>query len=282
MTFTRLIAVAAMLACCGLSFADAPTRFRWQKGDTHRYKVEQVTQTSSTMRVDDTDNFKTLQVTTRFEAVKSWSVVDVDANGVATLQMSLTQLKVETKKPDGETSVFDSTKADPASVEGKEMMQYVNQPITTIRMDARGQLVEVKESKFGAPSRLEADLPFKLVLPEVALAQGATWARNYAIKMDPPQGTGESYDATQQYTVKQLSGTSVVVGMTTKLKNSALTAGELIPLCPLQPEGEITFASDSGRFEKARLKATHEIPNHLGVGTKYTYQMVYQEDRLEN
>ena len=46
-----------------------------------------------------------------------------------------------------------------------EMGKYIGPPLTVVRIDARGQLVEVTESKFGPASRLQSDLPFKLVLP---------------------------------------------------------------------------------------------------------------------
>ena len=281
---TRIIATAIVLILSAVtSRADtsSPARFRWQKGDVQSYQVEQVTNATSVVRVADTEEFTTIPIVTKLNLVKQWTVLDVDAAGVATLQLMLTQLRFESRTHDALMNVFDSTKADPNSVEGKSMMEHVNKPIRVVRIDTLGKLVEVKENKYGSASQIEADLPFRIVLPEMAWAIGTTWERGYVIKMDPPQGTGETYEATQKYTLKELTGPLAVMTVSTTLKAPPLTGGELIPLCPLQPEGELSFDTATGRFERARLKVAKEVPNHQGVGTKYTYKMTYSEDRVE-
>src|SRR5262249_57481493 len=90
--------------------------------------------------------------------VKRWQVVAVDPTGVATLQMSLASLRLETKKPDGESVVFDSAKPDPANA---QMQQYVGPALALLRLDAQGRLLEVKESKFGPASHFVKEPPFK-------------------------------------------------------------------------------------------------------------------------
>src|SRR5439155_24391881 len=108
--------------------------------------------------------------------------------------------------PTGEALLFDSANPSGSHEQLREEMQkYIGPPLTVVRLDARGQLVEVKESKFGPASRLQSDLPFKLLLPAGALAAGEAGARAYQIKLEPPQGTGETYDAAQRYTCKDLA-----------------------------------------------------------------------------
>ena len=41
-----------------------------------------------------------------------------------------------------------------------------------------------------------------LKLPAAAPAANASWDRAFAVKLDPPHGTGESYDFVQKYTSK--------------------------------------------------------------------------------
>ena len=87
--------------------------------------------------------------------------------------MTLTSLRMENKPPSGEAMLFDSANLAKSHEQlREEMAKYVGPPLTVVRIDARGQLVEVKECKFGPESRLQCDLPFKLVLPAAAFAAG--------------------------------------------------------------------------------------------------------------
>src|SRR5205814_739380 len=107
------------------------------------YKVSQTTAAEETL------GGKAQTTTTQLDLVKRWQVLAVDAAGVATLQMTLASLRMETTPPDGEKLLFDSakpTESTPALRD--EMAKYIGPPLTVVRMDARGQLVQVKESKF--------------------------------------------------------------------------------------------------------------------------------------
>jgi hypothetical protein len=256
--------------------AASPARFRWQAGQVHRYKVEQVTIAAETIDGKETST------STKLNLVKRWEVQGTDASGVTTLKMSLESLRLETKKPDGDSIVFDSAKPDPMQPElNTEMGRYVGQPLALLRMDAQGRVIDVKESKFGPASRFESELPFRLTLPDAAPAVGQTWERAYKIKLDPPQGTGESYDATQKYTCKQLSGVLAVIAMTTELKVPPQTAGEQLPLLPLQLEGDVYFNLQAGKLHAVRLKLEKELKDHSGEGSKYVFKSVYSEDVIE-
>ncbi|HTK77591.1 MAG TPA: hypothetical protein VL371_20165, partial [Gemmataceae bacterium] len=148
------LSVLAVLSFAAAAPAQAP-QFRWRTGQALTYKVSQTT------TADETIGDKTQTTTTQLDLVKRWQVTGVDVNGVATLQMTLASLRMETKTPSGEKLLFDSAKpAESTEALRDDMSKYIGPPLTVVRLDARGQLVEVKESKFGPESRLESDLPF--------------------------------------------------------------------------------------------------------------------------
>src|SRR5207244_3271616 len=191
---------------------------------------------------------------------KRWQVMAVDAAGVASLQMTLASLRMETKTPNGETLLFDSAKpAESTEALRDDMTKYIGPPLTVVRLDARGQLVEVKESKFGPESRLESDLPFKLVLPADGLSVGKTWDRNYAIKLEPPHGTGESFEATQSYTLKGSAAGVATIGLTTSVKNLPEATADQLPLLPLLPDGEVQFDFANGRLKGVKYQIRKEL-----------------------
>lgn len=252
--------------------APPPAQFRWQAGQVLTYRVEQTT------TAIDTSGGTTAETVMKLNLVKRWQVLAVDATGAATLQLSLTALRTEVRKPDGESMVFDSATPDPKN---PEMAQYVGPPFAVLRLDALGRLLEVRESKFGPASRFESDLPFKLTLPGTALAPGQSWERSYAIKAEPPQGAGESYAAAQQFTVKSAADSRAVVGLTTTLKTQPEAVAERIPLLALQPEGEVIFDVTTGRMRSAKLRVEKEVADHNGAGSKYRFVSTYSEEAVD-
>src|SRR5262245_58436408 len=70
-----------------------PRLFRWQKGAILSYRVEHVTSAAET--VGETKS----ETNTKLSLTKRWEVLDVGASGVATLQLSLTALRLETTSP---------------------------------------------------------------------------------------------------------------------------------------------------------------------------------------
>lgn len=272
----RYFALLGILFAAQSLPAQSPIRFQWQAGETLTYRVEQVT------TVQDSADGESLTTQTKLNLVKGWHVAAVDAAGVATLRMSLLSLRMETKKADGETIIFDSAKPDPQQAElNKEMLQFIGQPIATLRMDSQGRVVEVKESKFGPASRFTSELPFKLTLPGAGPAAGQSWERTYVIKLEPPQGAGETYDAVQKYTCTAATDKLLTVSLATTIKKLPDAAADRIPLVPMAPTGTLTFDAASGRFKKAELKMSAELAEHRGDGSKYVFQSSYAEELIE-
>ena len=278
---TRAWSLTVLAALLGAATAAAQqpnaARFRWQTGQVLTYRVEQHTAVTETAPDEKEEKPVTTETVTKLSVTKRWQVAAVDANGVATLNLSIAAMRLETKRPNGETEVFDSAKPGAAP----EQTRYIGQVIAVLRIDAQGRLVEVKESKFGPASRFAADLPFKLTLPDAGPAKDQSWERAYGIKLEPPHGTGESYDATQKYTCKGVTSGMTVVGMTTSLKAPPSEPGDMIPLLPMQQEGDLYFHPQSGRYIGARLKVKKEIANHQGENSKYVYVSSYAEDLVE-
>lgn len=268
---------AALIACLVAPLvapAQAP-QFRWAAGQTLTYRVSQTT------TAVETAGGKSATTTNQLDLVKQWAVTDV-TGGVATLQMSLTELKLKTVPPAGETLTFDSTDAAKCHPQLRdEMRKFLNVPLTIVKLDAAGKLIEVKQSQFGPANRLEADLPFKLTLPPTALVAGTAWQRTFTLKLDPPQGTGESYTATQKYAVKAVSGPAVTVAVTTAFDAPPESPTERIALLPWQPEGECVFDTAAGRLVSVQFRVRRDLAGHDGDGSKYAFSSDYREQLVE-
>jgi hypothetical protein len=268
-----LVVILASLVVAASASAQASWRFRWQKGQVLLYRVEQSMTASETLTDGKTES------KTKTVVVKRWQVQDVDAAGVATLQLSLDKLRLEKSTASGDVLVYDSSdpaKSDPQMKE--QLARYVGQPVAVLRLDGFGRLVEVKKSEFGPASRFEADLPFQIVLPGADFRDGQYWERNYKITLEPPQGTGEKYDAVQRYTCKEVTTAGATLLVSTTLKTMPDSLLDRVPLLQLQPEGEVVFDAQSGLMRSARLTIDKELKNHQGEGTSYRFQRTYAEE----
>jgi hypothetical protein len=254
-----------------------PARFKWVADQTLTYKVSQQTIVRETTLDPQTEKPVTTEAKTNLTLVKKWTVKAVDANGIGTLEMTITAMRNEFVKPDGKSVVVDSANPDDA----KQMAGYLNVAVMTVRVDARGQIVEVKEAKPGTASRLHAELPFRLTLPDAAPAIGTPWDRTFTMKLDPPLGTGESYEFSQKFTPAAHADGLLSASVETTLKAPPKALAERVPLVPMLWTGNVYFNTTAGKYHAARLTVKAELPNHLGEGTKFEYQAAYNEDFVE-
>jgi hypothetical protein len=268
-------ALASLLAAVALApaaSAQAPARLRWQVGQVLTYRVEHTTQDNE-VTADASVERKT-----HLSLVKSWQVVDVDKDGVATVRLWLRRLVWETTKPGGDVLRYDSTDPEKSTPELKESFgKYFKEPLAVLRLDGLGRVVQVKESRFGPASRFDVEVPFVTVLPEAGLAAGKEWERPFQITLEPPQGTGEKYPAVQRCTCKSVADNQATVALTTALKSPPEAAGDLMPLLDKLPEGEVVFDLASGRMIKATMKVEKEVKAHMGEGSSYKVQSSYVE-----
>jgi hypothetical protein len=272
----RALILAAVISLLGALPASAePARFKFEKGQVLTYNIVQSTKVVEVIIDEKTNKPVEQEHYTKNTVVRRWKTTDVDDKGVATMEMTIVSMKLERKLPDGSTDVFDSSKPDDLNKD--EMAKNIGPVLAIVRVDAMGKVVEVKESKFGS-NRLSIDLPFKLVLPEAAPKEGITWERTFAIKLDPPQGTGESYDAVQKFSAKAPVNGFLTVGVATTIKNMPKEAVDQIPLMNMLTEGDIYFHERTGRYQAARLRTKREVVNHQGEGTKYAFETTYAED----
>lgn len=269
------LALGLLLVLAGTLPSQEP-RWRWQPGQVLTYNVDHLSKITNTTATGAAVSQNHLKL------VKRWQVVNVDASGVATVQMSLASMWMQTTTPRGDVLSFDSANPMDGTPQLREQMgRYVGVPLAVLRVDSVGRVIEVKDSKFGSPSRFENELPFQIVLPAQTPVQNQGWERTYQITLDPPQGTGEKFNAIQRYTCKSVDAVSLVVNFKTELQNPPAAKADSIPLLQFQPEGEAVFDLATGRLKSATQQTLRELKDHEGPGSSYRFESKYREELVE-
>ncbi|MBV9126144.1 MAG: hypothetical protein JO112_22570 [Planctomycetes bacterium] len=266
---------AGLFLAAGVPVQAAAWRFQWQPGQVLNYKVEQSTQAAEVV-----DGKKT-ETASKLRNVKRWRVLDVDAAGVATLELSLASLHVETTTPTGDVIMFDSANPDQSNPQMREQLsKYIGQPLAVLRVDSKGKVVEVKDCKYGPASRFESEPPFGVVLPDEEVLAGQSWERNYQVTLEPPQGTGEKYDATQKYVCQTLENGLTTVLVSSNLKKLPDSLLDQVPLLQMLPEGGVIVDLQAGRLQRAVWKVEKELTGQQGQGSSYQFKSSYAEEYL--
>ena len=256
---------------------DAPKlRFVWLKDATANYQVVQTTTVQETILDEQSKKPVEIGTITKMTIGKKWLVKSVDSAGAATLELVTTALKQEITQTVGaakpEVRLLDSAKPEDAKA-----MTFLNKPIFSLKVDALGKISEVKSENPSAADRLQADLPFKLHLPDAAPAVEKPWERAFELKLPPPLGTGEKFDAVQKYTFRGMNKDFAIIGITTALQTPTEDAALMPAIAPMLWEGDVFFNAKTGQYHGAKLAIKKEIANHQGEGTKFRYTSEYTE-----
>jgi hypothetical protein len=264
-----------MLIVAGATAAQEP-RWNWQQGQVLTYQVEHVSKITNTTASGSATSQNQLKV------VKRWQVIAVEPGGTATLQLSLASMVMQATTPRGDVMTFDSNNPEGSTPQLREQMKkYVGAPLAVLRIDGTGKVVEVKESRGGAASRFENELPFHALLPAQVPTVNQGWERSYRITVEPPQGTGEKFDAIQRYTCKSITDKELVIAFKTELKTPPEAKADSIPLFNFQPEGEVIFDRATGRMKQATHQTIRELKDHDGPGSSYRFESRYREELIE-
>ncbi|MCS6977794.1 MAG: hypothetical protein NZM31_12420 [Gemmatales bacterium] len=265
--------VLTVLFCtAAVAWADGPVRFQFRRGQVLQYRVEQ---TSSA--TDSLGDLRTT-VSTRVEQVKDWHVVQVEPDGTAVVQLSVSRLKVQHRLPSGEVWEYDSAAPEASAAALREKLApFVGKPLAVFRIDPWGRVVESRTLSPVFADRFVNELPFTICLASRDLQPGQTWSRSFRRPVTSPTGSKSEAELEQQFQVRSIHNGQVVIAFATQIQNQP---GELLarlPLLQCQPTGEAIFDMQLGQVVSARYVSGGVIEGHQGEGSRYEFSSECRE-----
>lgn len=246
---------------------------QFMSGQSIIYRVDQESVATDTMGEN------TSSVKNRTRVTKEWKVIEIDSNKVATMEMRLLNLAIETTRPNGEVLTFDSER--PAGPLKESLSPLVGPIVAKLKIDSLGRVLQVINSKYGKASRFETEPPFLLVLHGQKVIPGQTWNRSYSTFLEPPSGTGEKVELIQKYLTKSIENDLVVIELETVPAKSFSSPSEEAPLLQMMPKGTLLFDLKRGLVRLANLSIDREIKDISGPGSNYRFQSTYRETLVD-
>ncbi len=266
-------AVVAMIWASAAPAQEPNWQFRWQKGQVLTYKAEHKTHVEEVVEKSKVASGSKLSV------VKRWQVAEVDAKGNAVLHLSLTAMRNEQTRPNGEILLFDSANPENNSAELREQMsKFIGQTLAILSIDSQGRVLEVKQ---GSAARYEAEPPFAVVFPPTPAKIGQAWLRPYSVTLDPPYGNGEKFEAKQSIKCTNLAAGKAMLAIANQFSAMPENVKDHVPLIQKLSEGQVTFDLQTGRMVEVQLNIDRTLTNHHGEGSSYRFQSSFTEKLID-
>ena len=268
----RSLLILAALTFTTAAPAQEP-RFRFAVGDRFPTTVDQTTTVTETRPADGKKLAETLTSSVKIKLTRRWVVREVDAGGIATLDLTLSAMKqqIMPAAPPGEK--VEPIGVDSATPEGQAALKGVlNQVMVTAKLDSTGHLLSAEGKNGASTGRLGAEPPFRLVWPTTPVTANVPWTRAATLTLDPPHGTGEKLELTQTFTLKGSRDGIWVVGLTTAPKVEPTDPAMKLAVAPVLWEGEIFYDPAAARVTGCKLQVMREVADFAGPGTKFRYE----------
>lgn len=257
--------ILAALAAAPVS-AQSPWRFKWEKGQVLTYKSQHATNVTEVV-----DNAKS-ESGSKLTLVKRWVATEVDAQGNATLEMSLLSLRNEQKRPNGEILLFDSQDIEKSTPAMKGMAKFIGKTLHWAKVNPQGQTIDCPEE---LRPKFEAEPPFVIVVPgNVAPQEGQAWQRPFA-SLDPVGG--EKIQFAQKFACGKTTDGKVVLNVSTELKSTFKTPSDRVPFLHREIEGQAVFDVERGVMVQVQLSTDRTVEEHQGKGSSYRYVSTFVE-----
>ncbi len=254
-----------------------PAVFRWQESQELAYRIRQQTVVRETLVDPRSRQPQITEVRTDLELVRQWQVRSVDPDGTATLQLTILRMRQQLQRGKEEPLVRDSQKPEDA----KEMAHYLNKPILTVRLDRHGQVRAVVDAVVSSARRLEAELPFRLILPATGIRPDQQWERTFGVVIDPPHGVGDAFPCVQQYRCNSIDKGKAVIQVSTRCTQWPASVAERLALLPYLWQGTVEFDLRAGEYLGSRLQVKETLADYAGPGSRYEYHSTFHEERLK-
>jgi hypothetical protein len=221
----------------------------------------------------------TQTVETMTDSTKLWTVVDVDAEGRATLEHSVDDVTMTSRTSDrGEVRwTSRGTEAPPPGYEG--VRQSLGVPLARLVVGRDGSVLDRRELRPCPPSA-SGDLPV-VPLPEAAVAVGAEWTIPQEVVVEVPAGPRKAVRTRLRYTLESIHDGIATIRVDTTVLTPVDDPRLEARLLERIWEGTIRFDVATGRVVSRRTGIDRRVVGFSGPESSVRYKSSLEETPLD-
>ncbi|MFM7242661.1 MAG: hypothetical protein ACKO40_00610 [Planctomycetaceae bacterium] len=253
--------------------ADVVMRYRFVKGEAYPTRVEHRALTETTM------NGVTQTVETMTDSTKTWTVVDVDAAGNATLEHSVDDVTMTSRTSDrGEIRWASGSGAEPPP--GYELVPHsLGVPLVRLTVSADGRVLDRRELR-PCPPAATGDLVV-MPLPEKAVAVGAEWTVPQDIVVEVPNGPRKAVRARLRYRLEEVDDGIATIAVDTTVLTPIDDPRLEARLLERIWDGRIRFDIAAGRILDRRTSIDRRVVGFGGPQSSVRYKASLEERQAD-
>lgn len=236
-------------------------RYQFAPGQVLRYQISQDAQVERTVG----DN--TQKMTSRGSSIRQRKVLEVDAQGNASVELSLIQVKLEATLPGSPPLRFDSEKPEQASPAFAKYREIVGRPLAILKIAPSGSVLDYKPlvTDEAAQAMTTRNGQLAVPLPAEPVAIGASWRNNFDVSVRAPTGQAQKLVAQQIYTLTQVQNDLATIEYKTVILTPVGDPALEAQLLQFQPEGEVQFDVRRGIVVDQKLAVDKNVVGFAGA-----------------
>ncbi|QDU62734.1 hypothetical protein Pan216_36040 [Planctomycetes bacterium Pan216] len=243
--------------------------FRLPEGTTLAYDVVHRT------KIEAKEDGAKMEASGVLRQRQQWRVVSRDSLGVATMELSLTQLHFEQTDPTGSVLKYDS--ADPKGSDpnlARHLGPLVGQPVKRVDLGPDGVVRQTKHLA-DQESNVE-ELPFMITVPDALPTKGLRWQRKFAVKVPKDINRGEPVALRQVCEFKEATPRKLVVAVETELIDHPDDGNLEVFLAQFLRRGTVTLDPMTGTMTGFHLTVDEQIKDVAGPDSFYSFKSDYK------
>jgi hypothetical protein len=239
-------------------------RYKFQPGETLRWTVIHRNRDQNTYG----GSTPTTESVTR--TTLCWRVIEVDPKGSGLFETSREDYETRAQLT-GQKPIHYNSKTDKTPPRGlEEAVSRIGKPLTRVKMDACGGMIERKPLLPDPPGAEKARLA--VPLPKHPVAVGESWSRRDTVFIPLSNGTTKSILTQQVFTLKSVKSGVAVIDVVNEILTPIYSAEIEHKLIPHYARGTVRFDIDAGRMLWLQMDTDHQVIGFRGPDTSVHHQ----------
>ncbi len=210
-------------------------------------------------------------------AWRQYRVVSVDQSGEAVLELMIDRVRLQTQFDDHPPVVFDSSDPKLQPENFKQILQTVGKPMSRIRVDRYGKLLEVHNYFGKQPKQADPTLNFLVVFPQKPLAINETWKQNLEVEVPVTKTLKEKVKLLRIYKLESVENDLATITLSTVLVSKIRDPAIKVRLMQQTPSGTIQFDIKRHLLVSRKLQTDDQIIGAFGTGTLVKARSIREE-----